>query len=318
MDRAELDRKLEAYVGVRVGPAQTGPDPVNAPMIRHFCEAVGDANPIYTSPAFAEKSSHGSLVAPPTMLQAWVLRGFIPPAPDAPSDKLNQLLELLTAAGFPAIVATNCEQAYTRYLRPGDHVEASEVIESISAEKVTGLGVGRFIETRISFCDQHREVVGSQLFRLFVFRAPAAQGDAPPALDKPRRLRPVINADNAFFWEGVGRGELLLQRCEGCRALRHPPRPMCPQCQSLAWEAVPASGRGRVYSYAVVHHPKFPPLEYPFTTAIFELEEGARIVSNVVDIDPDRVQIGLAVEVVFPEVEEGLRLPLFRPAGAGA
>lgn len=317
MDPAELDRRLEAYVGVSIGPAQVGPDPVNAPMIRHFCEAVGDANPIYTNPELAEKSSHGSLVAPPAMLQAWALRGLAPSA-DPPKDKLNELLDLLTEAGFPAIVATNCEQDYVRYLRPGDRIESSEVIESISPEKATGLGVGRFIETRISFRDQRGEPVGSQRFRLLKFRPPETQGVAAPAMDKPRRLQPVINADNAFFWEGVDRGELLLQRCEGCAALRHPPRPMCPQCQSLSWQAVPASGRGQVYSFAVVHHPKFPPLEYPFTTAIVALEEGARIVSNLVGAEPDAVEIGLEVEIVFEEVEEGLTLPLFRPARGSA
>jgi len=315
MQREELEDRLREFVGQPIGPPQRGPDPVNAPMIRHFCAAVGDDNPVYTDPEFAEKSLHGGLVAPPAMLQAWVLRGL--PRADAPplTDKLNELLDLLTEAGYPAIVATNCDQEYTRYLRPGDHIEATEVIETISEEKATGLGIGRFIETRITFRDSGGEVVGEQRFRLLKFKAPQAAAAAEaPALEKPKRLRPVINADNAFFWEGVQGGELLLQRCSDCSALRHPPRPMCPHCQSLDWQAIAASGRGNVYTHASVHYPEFPPMEYPFVTAIVVLEEGPRIVSNLVDVEPDDVEIGMAVEVVFEEVEEGLTLPLFRPA----
>lgn len=313
MARDELEERLRQFQGVETGPSWSGPDPVNAPMIRHWCEALGDRNPVYVDPAFAEKSVHGGLVAPPTMLQAWVLRGL---APDAgpPTDRLNELLDLLSEAGYPAIVATDCVQEYTRYLRPGERVAASEVIESLSEEKATGLGLGRFIDTLITFRDEAGDVVGTQRFRLLKFKPPqAAAGDDAPAMEKPRRLRPVVNADNAFFWEGVARGELLLQHCAGCGTLRHPPRPMCPHCQSLDWEARPASGRGSVYSFAVSHNPQFPPFEYPFVTAVVSLEEGPRFVSNLVDVESAAVEIGMAVQVVFREVEEGLVLPLFQP-----
>jgi uncharacterized OB-fold protein/acyl dehydratase len=307
-----LDERLREFVGVAVSPPQTGPDPVNEPMIRHWCEAMGDENPIYADRVAARASGHGGIVAPPTMLQAWTMRGLRLPQPGAPRDKLNELLDLLSEAGFDSIVATDCEQEYVRYLRPGDRITATEVIESISEQKATALGAGHFIDTRITFRDQDGEIVGSQHFRLLKFRAPSRTADAP-ALEKPRRLRPTINEDNAFFWEGVERGELLLQRCESCGALRHPPRPMCPHCQSLDWEATRACGRGTIYSYAVTHYPEFPPFEYPFATAIVELEEGARIVSNLVDADLDKLSVGMPVEVVFREVEEGLALPLFRP-----
>jgi uncharacterized OB-fold protein len=235
-------------------------------------------------------------------------------------DKLNQLLDLLGKAGFDSIVATNCEQEYVRYLRPGDRITATEVIEDVSEEKATGLGLGRFINTRITFRDQAGEVVGSQLFRLLRFKAPErpvgvgeGEGEAP-AMQKPRRLRPVINADNRFFWEGVERGELLLQRCSDCGKLRHPPRPMCPGCRSLAWDTQPSSGRGVVYSFVITHYPEIPPLEYPFATAIVTLEEGPKLVANVVGVEPEKLEIEMPVEVVFEDVEDGLVLPLFRPA----
>src|SRR5262245_9028678 len=97
-----------------------------------------------------------------------------------------------------------------------------------------------------------------------------------------RPPRPRQNQDSAFFWDGVAKGELRIQRCSGCELLRHPPRPMCPRCQSLDWDHAVASGRGTVYSFVVHHHPPVYGLEVPFTVALVELEEGTRIVGNLV------------------------------------
>ena len=88
--------------------------------------------------------------------------------------------------------------------------------------------------------------------------------NAALAHDPALRPRPVVNDDNRFFWEGVERGELLIQRCSGCGELRHPPRPMCPSCHSLEWDAVRASGRGTVHSYVVPHHPRLPAFPEPY------------------------------------------------------
>jgi len=119
MERAELEAKLAEYVGKETGPPSTGPDPVNEAMIRHWCEAMGDANPIYTDAEGAKESAHGGIVAPPTMLQAWSMRGIAMAKPmDASDDKQLAIHSLLTANGYPSVVATNCEQEYTRYLRP--------------------------------------------------------------------------------------------------------------------------------------------------------------------------------------------------------
>jgi uncharacterized OB-fold protein len=127
------------------------------------------------------------------------------------------------------------------------------------------------------------------------------------------RPRPAITHDNAFFWEGIAAGMLLLQRCR-CGRLRHPPGPVCPSCHSFEWEAVPASGRGRVYSFAVAHHPAIPPFGYPNPIGLVELEEGPRIVANLVGIAADAIRIGMPVACEIVEVEEGFRLPRFRPA----
>lgn len=111
---------------------------------------------------------------------------------------------------------------------------------------------------------------------------------------EPSSIRPgpVVSADNAFFWDGVRAGEVLLQGCTACGRLRHPPRPMCPHCQS--WEArrITAGGGGFIYSYVVVHRPKLAWLPSPFVTAVVELDEGVRMVTNVEDCEPDAVRIG--------------------------
>lgn len=132
------------------------------------------------------------------------------------------------------------------------------------------------------------------------------------------RLAPSMSPDTQFFWDGAKQHQLLIQRCTGCGVLRHPPRPMCPHCQSLGWDTVQASGRGRVFSFVMPHHPPYPWFEYPYIVVLVELEEGTRLVSNLVGTAPDAVTIGMPVEVCFEEFDGGLVLPLFMPsAGAG-
>lgn len=132
------------------------------------------------------------------------------------------------------------------------------------------------------------------------------------------RLPPTTSADTEFFWNGLRNNKLLIQRCKGCGTLRHPPRPMCPHCRSLEWEAVESSGRGTVYSYVMPHEPRFPFFEYPYVVALVELEEGIRVVSNLTDIDPTDVTVGMPVEVYFQSFDaagEDLVLHQFRPSG---
>jgi uncharacterized OB-fold protein len=140
--------------------------------------------------------------------------------------------------------------------------------------------------------------------------AVAAVATPPTAL----RMRPVIGHDNRAWWDRINEGQLTIQRCKQCGTLRHPPRPMCWKCQSLEWELVAASGKGTVYSYVVVHRPEIPGYTYPLVVAVVELEEGTRIVSNLVGIDPQNVKIGMPVKVSIEAVDDELKLPLFRPA----
>jgi uncharacterized OB-fold protein/acyl dehydratase len=310
----ELQKKLETFAGQQVGQPTKARDAVNQPMIRHWCDAVDDRNPIYTDPEFASRSSFGGIVAPPTMLQAWTMRGLRPPEKPAEPGPQMRLFQLLDDAGFTSVVATNCTQEYARYLVPGDELTVTMEIESVSEEKHTALGIGHFITQRMVYRDQNEDEVAVMRFRLLKFKPGTGRGAAPgkAAASRPRP-KPGITHDNAFFWDGVQEGKLLIQRCTGCQQLRHPPGPMCPGCQSLDWDTVEASGRGTVYSFVVMHHPPVPPFDHPNPIGLIALEEGTRLVSNLVGVDRDEIEIGMPVELEFLELEEGRKLPVFRP-----
>jgi uncharacterized OB-fold protein/acyl dehydratase len=309
--------RLRAVIGKPLGGPVAARDPVNQPMIRHWCDAVGDRNPVYTDPGFAAKSVHGGIVAPPTMLQAWTMPGLVPKEVRERQIAKSPLavLRLLDEAGFTSVVATNCTQEYARYLRPGDLLSGETVIEEISDEKRTALGAGHFVTQCTTYRDQHGEVVASMRFRLLKFR-PAARPAAAPAAPARPRPKAAVTHDNRFFWEGVAQRELRIQRCNACGRLQHPPGPMCAGCHGLDLGFVRASGRGTVYSFVFVHHPSPPPFEYPNAIVLVELEEGTRLVSNLVGAAHDDVRIGMPVAVEFAEVEPGRLLPRFRPVAA--
>ena len=318
--REELEKQLAGYVGIQIGPPAVGRDLVNEAMIRQWCDAMDDRNPVYSDAEVASESAHGGLVAPPTMLQAWILPGLeMALGEDDPHDKQKELHRLLSEAGCTGVVATDCEQEYVRYLRPGDRVSAVTVIEDISEQKATALGVGYFINTRTTFSDSDGEELGWMTFRVLKYQ-PAEQpavpkpdsAGPPPA---PTRLRPAQGHDNAWWWEGLDRGEILIQKCASCQELRHPPRPMCPSCQSTDWGFVAATGRGTIYSYVVIHHPEVPGYEYPLVVAVIDLEEGTRLVANVEDCDWRAVEIGMELQGFVEAVDEDLKLPIFRPTG---
>jgi len=128
------------------------------------------------------------------------------------------------------------------------------------------------------------------------------------------RLAPSTTPDTKFFWDGLKEHRLLIQRCSACETLRHPPRPMCPGCNSLDWHAIEASGRGIVLSFVMPHHPPYPWFASPYVVALVELEEGTRLVSNVCEVAPEDITIGMAVEVVYEHFDDGLVLHQFRPA----
>jgi uncharacterized OB-fold protein len=132
------------------------------------------------------------------------------------------------------------------------------------------------------------------------------------------RPAPVLTDDNAFYWEGAGRGQLLIQACGACGELCHPPAPLCPACHSPGREHKEMSGRGTLASYIIVHHPPIAWLDLPIVVATITLDEGPSVTSNICEVTVDKLELGMEVEVFFaPTDEERIGVPLFRPIGAG-
>jgi uncharacterized OB-fold protein len=128
----------------------------------------------------------------------------------------------------------------------------------------------------------------------------------------------AIGPETEPYWEGCKQGELRFQRCLNCGTFRHPPAPVCYACRARETEWVCVSGRGTVYTYTVVHHPVHPKLtpHIPYNVALVALEDapGVRLVSNVIDVAPEELRIGLPVEVVFEESISDTRIPRFKVA----
>ena len=122
----------------------------------------------------------------------------------------------------------------------------------------------------------------------------------------------MVNRDSAYFWEGAAAGELRIQKCNACDALRHPPGPACPECGALDRGHVLASGHGIVFSYVVHRHPPVPGRELPIVIALIDLDEGVRMVGEVVDVADDEIEIGMGVRVGFRRVDVDLTLPIWR------
>lgn len=131
---------------------------------------------------------------------------------------------------------------------------------------------------------------------------------------------PTPDRDTLPYWEGCRRHELLMQRCADCGTYIFPPLPMCPACTSMNREWGRVSGRGRIYSWFVVHHATHPDFvdDVPYAVVLVELDEqpGLRLPSNVVECSIEEIEIGMPVEVVFEDVTDEVTLPKFRPVRA--
>lgn len=127
---------------------------------------------------------------------------------------------------------------------------------------------------------------------------------------------PATDWQTRGYWEGCGRGELVLQRCRACQVVQHRPRGLCTSCLSSDLEHFVASGRGTVYSCTVTHQNGVPAFRdaCPYVLAYVDLEEGPRLMTNVVGCDPEAVSIGMAVRADFVATDDGLGVPRFVPA----
>jgi acyl dehydratase len=176
MTEPTLDDRQELVAAID-GSARTQADPVDQPMIRHWAAAFEDANPVYTDPEAAAQSRFGEIVAPPLMLQTWTMatpritgmaeRGGSPV--ESESGRAT-VLSVLDEAGFTGTLASNSEFEIVRYLRLGDVVSATTVLESVSPEKQTRIGAGHFVTWVTTYTDGAGDVVGRQRFRILKFR----------------------------------------------------------------------------------------------------------------------------------------------------
>jgi uncharacterized OB-fold protein len=189
------------------------------------------------------------------------------------------------------------------------HFTRCEGIEAGQLVIVVGLAVvkpAEFVIFRIGHF-----AGGAEKFKPAQQQSTPADAAAPAV---PQRIAAPRGHDNGWWWEGIDRGEILIQKCSECGTLRHPPRPMCHVCRSLAWETQPSRGTGSVHSHVVMHHPPVPGYDFPVAVGLIDLDEGTRIVANIVDCPFEDIHIGMKVEGSIEELG-GLRVPVFRKLG---
>jgi uncharacterized OB-fold protein len=287
--------ELQTYIGERFGPTYAW-DPVNAPMVRQWREALGFA----TGPADA---------VPAAMLPVWLMAGVNGQASPGSDMRDNRaIMKVLEREGYKGILGTNCEQDYVRPLRIGERIATTYEVETVSDRKQTKFGPGYFITFLQNFLDEKGDVVGSMRLRIVRFKPLThVSEDARPAPPQPS-----MSQDTEFFWKGLQQRKLLIQRCSNCGLLRHPPGPACGACHSLDWDTLESSGAGEVYSFVVVHTPKYPAFDYPHPVGLIALDEGVRMIAPLDAEGGAEFRIGDRVQAVMQEPDEHYRLPIFR------
>ena len=273
-------------------------DPVNQPMINNWLEAIGETDRRFTSGE-----------APPAMAQVWTMDGL--DVSRRASSPLHATMKIFDDAGYTSVLGTNCDQVYLRPLLVGEEVTLAASLESVVGPKSTAVGEGYFITTQNTWRVQD-EVVATMLFRVLKYKP----GARPQTVDRTQLVRPQLNRDTQFFWEGTAAGELRIQKCNACGKLRHPPGPMCPSCHAADRGYVTASGRGTVFSFLVHHAPQLPGKELPLTIALIELEEGVRMVGEVHGGEAS-IAIGDPVQVAFEKIDDDLTLAQWAVIGGG-
>ena len=276
-------------------------DPVNQPAINSWLDAMGDRNPRW---------KNGE--APPAMAQVWTMYAL---GEDRdPDDPLHTMMGVLTEAGFTGVLGTNCEQTYERTMRVGELPRREIRLDSVVGPKRTGMGTGYFVTSRTEWFVAD-ELVATMLFRVlkYVPKRPEVEEERSD-VTKPKPdafvLYPTRNRDTEYFWEGTAAGELRIQKCNACGALRHPPGPSCPTCHAFDRGYLVASGTGTVFSHVTHHHPKIPGHTLPLQVALVDLDEGIRMIAGAAE----SLQIGDRVRIDFRRIDDDLTLPVWRKA----
>jgi acyl dehydratase len=159
--------KLQAMVGEEAGPFEA-PNEVNRAMIRHWCEAMEDANPLYSDEKYARSTRYDGIIAPSQMVQAYCMPPLWPkkmmPDPQA------KAVRMMDEAGYTGVVATTTSQEYFRPMRLGDRLSYKLKFISVSPEKTTRLGTGHFLTSEYTYTNQKGEVVCIQSFTILKFK----------------------------------------------------------------------------------------------------------------------------------------------------
>jgi uncharacterized OB-fold protein len=135
----------------------------------------------------------------------------------------------------------------------------------------------------------------------------------------PRGDLPTPDDDTRGYWEAAAEGRFLLARCTSCGRAHHYPRPFCPFCWSRDIAPEQASGRATLYTYSTVFMNDLAPFaeRLPYVAAVVELEEGPRVMTNIVDCQPEELRIGMSLRVAFTPLTDELAAPVFRPTHGG-
>jgi uncharacterized protein len=130
------------------------------------------------------------------------------------------------------------------------------------------------------------------------------------------RARPVPTPETKHYWDGAAAGELRLQRCDACAKAYFPPRPFCPSCGSRKVSVFKATGKATLYSYVINHRPAAPGFTPPYAIAVVTLEEGPRLMTNIIDCPqtPEALVLDMPLQVAFEKLDDAITLPVFRPA----
>ncbi|NQT74697.1 MAG: MaoC family dehydratase N-terminal domain-containing protein [Chloroflexi bacterium] len=163
----QLVEDLKTLIG-QEGEPREALDEVCKPMIRHWCAAMQDGNPLYTNEEYAKTSRYGNIIAPPTMMLTYTMPPLWPPKEDPPHH-FEQFLEKLDKAGYLGILVTNVSQKYYKPLFVGDRITFTYKVTDMSPEKKTSLGAGYFVTTSFIFTNQKGETVGTQSFTVLKY-----------------------------------------------------------------------------------------------------------------------------------------------------
>ena len=279
-------------------------------MVDHWLDAMGDKNPIYVDEEAAKAAGHPGIVAPPAMIQVWTMMGLGGVRPD--DDPLGKILELFDDAGYIGVVATNCEQTYHRYLRPGEEVSVAAELTDVVGPKQTALGEGFFITQKITW-QVGDEDVAEMMWRIMKFMPADQDGAGAAGARRSRRRRD----DAARVVDATPSSSGTASTRTNCGS-RSGPTAACSihRCPRSGRTKRPrsttqvASGKGTVFSFVVHHAPKVPGRTLPFVIALVELEEGVRMLGELRNVDPAKVEIGMPVRATyidFPDGDSGRR-----------